>query len=274
MKIFKSNELTEHSVDLIVRCIMKKTGKSVSSLQSAPLPILYIMSEPRDVTKFLIAANRQDAADQIDFTFYTVWEEMMEFVNNPKNFIPYQSIIVDSISHIIAINLAIEIEDESFLAMDEKKRKEKTLAFQAKMSQEGYGTLAAQMLRFTNAVSRLAQQGKTVILLARQDQNPKFNRSLSAGPTLKGQEYAKHMPGFCDFIGIVEPRIGQDAEGNEINLYPPFVSFEPTGSYMAKWSGKSPAGGATRKILDIGKILKAARGLNGNTKRKENDANE
>jgi hypothetical protein len=140
--------------------------------------------------------------------------------------------------------------------LDEKKKAEKGLTFQTKMSQEGYGTLAAQMLRFTNAVSRLAMKGKTVVLLARQDQNPKFNRSLSAGPTLKGQEYAKHFMGFCDYIGLVEPRIDEDSN----NLYPPFVSFEPNGSFMAKWTGALPPGGATRKVLNVEMILKAARG--------------
>jgi hypothetical protein len=247
-------------------------GKSVSALQTSPLPILYIMSEPRDVTKFLIAADRKDSAEQISFTFYTDWDEMMEFVNTADNFTDFQTVIVDSISHLIAINLSIEITDENFAAMDAKKKAEKGLTFQTKMSQEGYGTLAEQMLRFTNAISRLAMHGKTIILLARQDQNPKFNRSLSAGPTLKGQEYAKHMAGFCDYIGLVEPRV-EEVDGKDVNLYPPYVSFEPTGSYMAKWTGIMPPGGATRKVLNIEMILKAARGefgkKNGKSKGKE-----
>jgi hypothetical protein len=181
---------------------------------------------------------------------------LIEFVNNVDNFSKYQSIIIDSISHLIAINLAIEIKDEGYAAMDDKKKAEKSLTFQAKMSQEGYGTLADQMLRFTNTIALLAQHGKTVICLARLEQNPKFNRSLSAGPTLKGLEYAKHMPGFFDFIGYCESRL--DENGNVV--YPPLVSFEPNGSYMAKWNGVMPPGGATRKILNIEKILQAARG--------------
>lgn len=270
MKIRKGTELMSEGKakgDLMFLYGESGVGKSVSALQSSPLPILYIMSEPRDVTKFLIAADRKDSTDKIDFTFYTNWDEMMEFVNKCENFEPYQTIIVDSISHLIAINLSIEIEDENFAVMDEKKKAEKGLTFQTKMSQEGYGTLAAQMLRFTNATSRLAMKGKTVVFLARQDQNPKFNRALSAGPTLKGQEYAKHFAGFCDFIGFVEPRI-DDSTG--LNVYPPVVSFEPTGSYMAKWTGAYPPGGATKKVLNIEMILKAARGeLNGKSKRKE-----
>jgi hypothetical protein len=268
MKIWKSAELTSEGRakgDLMLIYGEAGVGKSVSALQTSPLPILYIMSEPRDVTKFLIAADRQGAEDQISFTFYTNWDEMMEFVNDYANFKDYQTIIVDSISHLIAINLSTEIEDENFAVMDEKKKSEKGLTFQTKMSQEGYGTLAAQMLRFTNAISKLAMKGKTVVLLARQDQNPKFNRALSAGPTLKGQEYAKHMAGFCDFIGFVEPRMDDD----NTNQYPPFVSFEPTGVYMAKWTGANPPGGATRKVLNIEMILKAARGELGKKKGKE-----
>lgn len=262
MKIVKSSELMKEGKskgDLMMLYGEAGVGKSVSVLQTAPLPILYIMSEPRDVTKFLIAADRKGSEDSISFAFYTDWNEMMEFVNNLANFKGFQSVIIDSISHIIAINLAIEIEDEGFSAMDEKKRNEKALTYQSKMSQEGYGTLAQQMLRFTNAVSRLAMLGKTVILLARQDQNPKFNRQLSAGPTLKGQEYAKHFAGFCDFIGLVEPRI-KDIDGIDTVVYPPAVSFEPNGSFMAKWTGVMPPGGATKKVLNIEMILKAARG--------------
>ena len=256
MKIYTASELSGARGDFMFLYGETGVGKSVTALQTAPLPILYIMTEPRDVTKFLIAANRQDAADQIDFTFYTNWEEMIDFINDHNNFKKYQSIIIDSISHLIAINLAIEIKDEGYNAMDEKKKAEKSLTFQAKMSQEGYGTLADQMIRFTHDLALLAQRGKTVICLARLDQNPKFNRSLAAGPTLKGLEYAKHMPGFCDFIGMVEPRFNEEGEV----IYPPLVSFEPTGAYMAKWNGVMPDGGATRKILNIEMILKAARG--------------
>lgn len=264
MRIINSAQLNEVKGDLLFLYGETGVGKSVTSLQTAPLPILYVMSEPRDVTKFLIAAKMEDKKDQVDFAFYTNWGEMMEFVNNCKNFEKYKSIIIDSISHIIAINLAIEIEDESYMAMDEKKRQEKSLAFQTKMSQEGYGTLGGQMLRFTNAISRLAQRGKIVVCLARQDQNPKFNRSLAAGPTLKGQEYAKHMPGFCDFIGLVEPHVDENGD----ITYPPLVSFESDGSFMAKWTGLMPPGGAVKKELNIGIILKAARGeLNGNSKK-------
>jgi hypothetical protein len=259
MKIRKGSELMSEGKakgDLMFIYGESGVGKSVSALQTAPLPILYIMSEPRDVTKFLIAADRKGSEDKIDFTFYTNWDEMMEFVNTPDNFKDYQAIIVDSISHLIAINLSNEIKDENYAILDDKKKLEKGLTYQTKMSQEGYGTLAEQMLRFTQSVSLLAMKGKTVVLLARQDQNPKFNRALSAGPTLKGLEYAKHFAGFCDYIGYVEPRV--DEEGT--NVYPPFVSFEPNGSYMAKWTGATPPGGATRKVLNIEMILKAARG--------------
>ena len=78
------------------------------------------------------------------------------------------------------------------------------------------------------------------------------------------------MPGFCDFIGYVEPRLEADEFGEDHVVYPPFVSFEPNGQYMAKWTGLMPPGGATRKMLNVEMILKAARG---ELKRKEVNEN-
>jgi hypothetical protein len=74
------------------------------------------------------------------------------------------------------------------------------------MSQEGYGTLGSSMLRFTQALAKLSQQGRTIVCLARTESNPKYNRNYSTGPALKGQEYSKHFAGFFDFIGLVEQR--------------------------------------------------------------------
>jgi hypothetical protein len=132
----------------------------------------------------------------------------------------------------------------------------------AKMSQEGYGTLGSSMLRFTQALAKLSQQGRTIVCLARTESNPKYNRNYSTGPALKGQEYSKHFAGFFDFIGLVEQRSKDDKV-----VYPPAVSFESDGSFLAKWTGITPEGGVANRILNISKILKASHGeANGNIK--------
>lgn len=228
-------------------------GKSVTAIQTAPDPIIYIMTEGRDVTKILKAANRPDV--KIAFGFYEGWDELMSFICNIDNFENVNSIIIDSLSHIMTACLGTEIEDESFDSLDKKKGIDKPLAMRTKMSLEGYGALAGQMMRFTNALALLSQRGKTVVCLARTEQNPKFNRALAGAPALKGREYAKDMPGYFDFIGYVEQRVGD--EGIE---YPPLVSFESDGSYMCKWTGLRPDGGVFKRILHIEKILKASHG--------------
>jgi len=256
MKIWKYDELPEKNGSLVMLYGESGVGKSVSSLQTAECPILYIMTEPRDVKNFVRATGRDDI--DVDFVFYEGWDSLIEFTLDHSNFEKYNTIILDSVSHLISINFSDEILEESYEALDAKKKADKAMTMRAKMSQEGYGTLATQMLRFTNAISKLTQSGKVVIFLARVESNPKYNRSYSAAPSLKGQEYSKNFPGFFDFIGLVETR---SKEG--LTIYPPSVSFEGDGSFMAKWTGLRPEGGVANKVLNVDKILKASRGSNG-----------
>jgi len=178
----------------------------------------------------------------------------MDTVNNREFFKPFKTIVIDSLSHLMSIGLSDEILEESYDAMD-KKKVDKELTMRVKMSMEGYGTLAGQMLRFTNAITKLSQDGHVVICLARTEQSPKFNRALQGAPALKGQEYSKHMQGFFDFIGLVEQRVEDGAI-----TYPPSVSFESDGSFMAKWTGLMPQGGVYKRVLHIEKVLQVAHG--------------
>ena len=261
MKIQKYNELPERTGDVMMLYGSAGVGKSVTTIQTCDLPALYIMTEPRDVKKFVLASGREEAKTEIDFTFYDGFDGLIEFVCDESNFTKYRTIVLDSISHLIAINLSDEILDESYDS-SAKKSADKPLTMRAKMSQEGYGTLGSSMLRFTNAIAKLSQDGKTIICLARTESNPKYNRSYSEGPALKGQEYSKHFAGFFDFLGLVESR---SLDGKVI--YPPAVSFESDGSFLAKWTGVTPKGGVANRILNVSKILMASHGeTNGNGK--------
>lgn len=261
MKIKGYKDLPGRTGDVMMLYGEAGVGKSVSTIQTADLPMLYIMTEPRDVKKFVLASGREEAKTQVDFTFYNGFDELIEFVCDEAQFEKYRSIVLDSVSHLIAINLSDEILDESYESSIKKKTEDKPLTMRAKMSQEGYGTLGSSMLRFTQAFAKLSQMGKTIMFLARTESNPKYNRSYSVGPALKGQEYSKHFPGFFDFIGLVEQR---SVDGRVV--YPPAVSFESDGSFVAKWTGMTPAGGTANRVLNISKILKASHGdLNGNS---------
>lgn len=252
MKLYAPENLAEVTGDLMMIYGDSGVGKSVTCIQTCPDPILYIMAEGRDVTKMLKAAQRPDV--KIRFGFYTTWDDMMETVTNVDFFKPFKTIVIDSLSHLMSIGLSDEILEENYNALD-KKKMDKEMTMRVKMSVEGYGTLAGQMLRFTNAIAKLSQMGHLVVCIARTEQSPKFNRALQGAPALKGQEYSKHMQGFFDFIGMVEQRV---VDG--VIHYPPQISFESDGSFMAKWTGLMPPSGVYRKPLDIEKILKVAHG--------------
>jgi len=250
MQLYKPSDLVTSAGDMILLYAESGDGKSVTSIQTAPDPIVYIMGEGRDVTKTLAAANRPDV--KIKFGFYTTWDDLMATVTDPSIFKGAKTIIFDSLTHIMSICLSDEILDESYDAMD-KNKIEKELTMRVKMSQEGYGTLGGQMLRLTAALTKLSQIGHVVICLARVEQNPKFDRALTAAPALKGKEYAKYMAGFFDFIGYMTPRM---VDGQII--YPPCVSFQSSGDFMAKWTGIMPEGGVYKKVCHIEKILQVA----------------
>jgi len=252
MQLFKPKELMASAGDMMMLYSDSGVGKSVTTIQTAPDPIIYIMAEGRDVTKMLAAAQRPDV--KIAFGFYSTFDDLIETVLTDHFFEGAKSVVLDSLTHIMGINLSDEIVEESYEAMD-KNKIDKTLTMRVKMSQEGYGTLGGQMLRLTNALTKLSSQGMVVICTARAESAPKFNRSLAAAPALKGREYLKYFAGFFDFIGYCEPRI---IDGKVI--YPPYVSFQDDGSFMSKWTGIMPEGGVFKRILNIQKILQVAHG--------------
>ncbi len=257
MKLYSPSELKGTTGDMIMLYGESGVGKSVTCIQTAPDPIVYIMAEGRDPLKMLTAANRPEV--KIKFGFYTNWDDLIEMVCDENNFKGAKTVVVDSLTHLMSISLSDEILEENWDATS--KKGEKDLTMRVKMSLEGYGTLGGQMLRLTAALTRLTQVGLEVICIARLEQNPKFNRALSAAPALKGREYSKYFAGFFDFIGYMEPRV-EDG----VVMYPPYVSFQDDGSFISKWSGKMPESGVYKKVLNIEKILKVARGekVNGN----------
>jgi hypothetical protein len=222
-------------------------GKTTTLIQTAPMPILYIQTEARSLKPSLDAANRPDL--DIDVAVYGDFSDLIEFVATPSNFERHRTVIVDSYSHLMSINLSSEIENQHFESRSEKERQVKSLTSQTKLSQEGFGTLSSWMFRLTAALGRLSQVGKVVVVTALVQENPKWNRELAAAPALKGREFPVNMPGFFDLIGLVEPRV--DGDGKII--YPPRVRFQsPDDSFVAKFTG---TGTKTQGPLDINKIL-------------------
>lgn len=251
--------------DVILLYGETKVGKSVTTLQTCNLPVLYIMTEPRDPKKFLLPAMRPELLEpgNCEFVYYDKFLDAIEYICT-TDFSRYKTIVVDSFTHLMILLLQ-EITGDAYKArVDDPKKKAdaiaKALTNQVKSSEEDYGALSGQMARFTDALNKLSQDLRTVVVLARVQSNPKYDRSLMAGPALEGKKFAKDMPGWFDFIGFVRDRI--DANGKK--LYPPRVSFSSDGSFLAGWTGVLPETiDIGNVVLNIDKILAVAHGEGG-----------
>jgi len=248
LKVIKKDEIKQTGRAVIVYSEPGE-GKTTSILQSAPDPIFYIQAEPRNIKPALDAADRPDL--DIEVGVAENFEELKKFLSNQENFERFNTIVVDSFSHLMNISLSKEIEDQAFEARSKEEQKKKPLVSQAKLSMEGYGGLASQMFRVTELICKLAAAGKYIIVTARLIENPKWDRALQAAPALKGREFSANMAGFFDLIGLVTKRVNK--EGSVV--YPPYVRFEsPDDTFMAKFTGIGPKEGPLLfdKIFKVG----------------------
>lgn len=196
--------------------------------------------------------------DEITVAPITTWDDMLRFVTsdiyNQTAFLSsIKSIVVDSYSYLMNVVLSNEIEDEIFNTKDAKEKLVKPLINKAKLSLEGYGGMAAQMVRCTKALQKLSLTGKIVVITALLEENPKWDRDLAAAPRFKGREFSGDMPGLFDLIGLVRKRF--DDQGN--TMFPPHVAFEGSG-FLCKFTGVKAPGAVAQGALDFGKILRIA----------------
>ena len=78
-------------------------GKTTSILQSAKEPVMYIQTEPRSLMPSLDASKRSDL--KISVATYENWAGLMEFVTSTSNFEGYNTVVVDSYSHLMTVGL-------------------------------------------------------------------------------------------------------------------------------------------------------------------------
>lgn len=216
-------------------------GKSATILQTAEDPIMWIIAERGQVDLTVKAINRPGI--RLKTAHYEGWDDLLEFLYNVDNFKGVKTVLFDSLTHVMNIKLTDEILAESYEAM-EKSNVAKELTMRVKMSQEGYGTLSKQMSRLMTGFENLTIAGIDVILTARDQENPKWNRALACAPALSGKEFPRDFKGFFDFIGLVESRLDENGE----ILYPPYVSLDDDGSYLSKFTGIKPPGGVIEAV--------------------------
>lgn len=229
-------------------------GKSSTLIQTCEDPVFWLIAERGQVDLTIKAIARPDI--KLKIGYYEGWDDLLDTVYDLKNFSKIKSVVFDGLTHVMNVHLADEILDENYEAMD-KNKIEKDLTVRVKMSQEGYGAMSKQMTRLMKGFEQLTISGIDVHCTARDDQQPKWDRSLAAAPALAGKEFPRDMKGFFDFIGLLESRADERGE----IVYPPLVSCDDTGSYLSKWTGVKPPGGVIRKPFNVKKLLDVAHGI-------------
>jgi hypothetical protein len=235
-------------------------GKTSTLLQTCEDPIVYLNSEDRSIETTLAAINRSDI--RLKVGRYEGFNDFIDGLADVEQFKGAKSIIVDSLTHLMNIHVQDELLAESYEALDKKKNVEKELILRSKMSLESYGAMAVMMKRIMNLLQKLTQLGYDVHCTARLESAPKWDRSLAAAPALAGKEFARDFVGYFDFIGLILDNV--DANGDV--RYPPLVSCQTDGSYLAKWTGCMVMGGVIRKPFNVAKMLLASRGDSGKEK--------
>ena len=247
MQVLKPKQLPQHGTFI---CIYGQSGvgKTVTSLATLPKPLFWIVTEPRDLRKPLEAAGTTE--DDVDIGPYENLEDLLTFLSDGENFKRNKAVFFDSLSYTMSIELAKEIGLEAYESRDKKSKIDRPIASQMKTTMEGHGIRNTSVFRILNLLGSLAASGKVVVVSCLEMEHPKFDRELSAAPALSGKEVPNAFPGFFDLIGRLTPRMDKDT--GKI-VYPPIVSFESNGDYMAKFTGK---GGRRVGPLDWMKILK------------------
>lgn len=253
---YEPGKITDERGNMMLFYGKSKVGKSSTIIQTAEDPICWIIAERGQVDLTVKAINRPGL--RLRTAYYEGWDDLLKYVFDINNFTGIKTVLCDSLTHIMNIKLSDEILSENYDAMD-KNKIEKDLTMRVKMSQEGFGALSKQMGRLMTAFEQLTINGIDVICTARDQENPKWDRSLGCAPALAGKEFPRDFKGFWDFIGLVETRM-EDVDGKRIVVYPPYVSCDDDGSYLSGWTGIKPPGGVIRKPFNVKKMMDVAHG--------------
>lgn len=249
MIVLQPKDLPSHGTFI---CIYGASGvgKTVTSLMTLPKPVAWIVTEPRDLRKPLEAAGVADK--DVVIMPYEDLQDFLSFMSDDENFKSYRSVFFDSLSYTMNIELAKEIDSEAYEARSKKEKIDRPIATQMKTTMEGHGIRNKSIFRILNLLGSLAASGKIVVVSCLEMEHPKFDRELAAAPALSGKEVPNTFPGFFDLIGRLIPNV--DDKGKI--KFPPIVSFESDGSYMAKFTGK---GDKRTGPLNWEKLLKATK---------------
>lgn len=166
------------------------------------------------------------------------FEDVIKYLCTGKNFKGVIIVIFDSITQMMCTDLTLEVLEQAYNARSDADKSKKALTGKSKMTEEGYGTLAINMMRLMKQLEVLSARGRYVIATALTDSNPSWAKSLEYAPAITGKKFGTTFPGKCDFIGYVQRKKDKITRRE---IYPPLVSYEvKSDTHLVKWTGLSP----------------------------------
>jgi hypothetical protein len=235
MKLVNYKNLSENQGNLMLAWGPTGSGKTSTILQTASDPIVLLTAEKRKIQTTIAAINRPDIKLKVG-----VYEDFSD--------------CIDTVSK----------------TEDERDKIIKELTMSVKMSKESYGALADNMLRLMNGLQSLTMAGFDVICTARSEERTRFNKTIAYGPSLSGQKFTFAMPGYFDFLCMLQSQDhdeddkppAYDAPMAELwSYHAPLASFDSTESYLAKWTGPIPPKGIIKRKFHVARVFKEANGV-------------
>ncbi len=223
-------------------------GKSASSLDSLPEPILNLYTEDRNPYIAIEGLNREidfdpkcpeNNQDLIDYLY-----ELVDQVE--KGTCKYNSVLFDSSSFWMNIKLYGEMVDETKNAKTFGKNL-RPLIDEVRADEALYGALAERMQRLIKPFKLMSQNGMIVVWIAYLMEHPKWDKSLAAAPNYIGKAWNTNYEQHFDVIGFIQHNLKKDKEGNDTVpqeiIYPPIIQVKsPDDSVICKWTGRNITG--------------------------------
>ncbi len=244
----------EHNAPFMLIYGETNSGKTTSIILTAPGPILCITPEG-DALKSVAVARKAGIDVDIKAVQPSSHEDLMGTLNKialkvekENEAYKYKTIMFDSGTYWMNSKLSIRVEDDR--NRDRKGEDQGKLSAMSKTDWTEVNTVNSQMMRLTDLLKTIANNGVMVIMTAQMQEDPKWNRELEAAPCFNYKDYNKALKGYFDFIGFTIPRL--DADENVI--FPPLLSFSGSRGYLVKWRGVQPK--SLTGLFDLSKMFK------------------
>ena len=241
-----------------------KVGKSTTTIQTSPEPILVIYTEQRNFLTSLEALHidpNEWYSRGNRVVYPEGFEDLQDFLNEcyqecKKGQFPFKTISFDSFGYWINIEMPKTFEMETYQSKIEKLKKGETIrniTEQFQFDQRAYGSLASSANRIMGLIKPFSQFNILVVLIFQNESNPKYNTSYAYAPYIKGQQFGKDLMSHFDYIGLVKERYEQDEHGEPKIVFPPIITFEEPNAMVA-WCGDRPK--KLTGVLNFKKIFK------------------